>query len=72
MGAPHLAARGGKVYWELRIVSAKGWAGVGFAGTSFRSGPQAPQDAVLGADEASWALYVDDGRRNHGCADPPR
>jgi hypothetical protein len=59
VGAPHLSAREGKFYWELRVVAATGWAGVGFAGTSFR------WDALLGGDEASWALYVDDGKRNH-------
>ncbi len=65
MGAPHLSAREGKFYWELRVVAATGWAGVGFAGTSFRCDQQAQQDALLGEDEASWALYVDDGQRNH-------
>jgi hypothetical protein len=64
VGAPQLSASGGKLYWELRVVTATGWAGVGFVGTSFRCGPQAPQD-VLGADKASWALYIDDGKRNH-------
>ena len=68
MGAPHLAACGGKVYWELRIVSAQGYALVGFAGTSFRSGLQAPQghEALLGLDEAGWALVVGNGLRFHG------
>ena len=66
MGAPYLAASSGKVYWELRIVEAKNLVGVGFAGTSFRSGPQAPKDDLLGGDEASWALYADDGQRLHG------
>ena len=68
MGAPHLAARGGKLYWELRIVAAAGWAGVGLAGTSMRSGSQARQDVLLGGDEASWALFVDDGKSHHRCS----
>ncbi len=68
MGAQHLSACEGKLYWELRVVVATGWAGVGFAGTNFRCGSKAPQSgaaSLLGGDEASWALYVDDGKRNH-------
>ncbi len=71
MGAPHLSACGGKLYWELRVVAATGWAGVCVAGTRFRCGLQAPQgiwaikDRSGGDDKASWALYVDDGKRNH-------
>jgi hypothetical protein len=68
VGAPHLAACEGKVFWELRIVSAQGVAFIGFAGTSFRCGSQAPQDmhVILGMDEAAWALDVDSGRTFHG------
>ena len=73
MGAPHLAACGGKVYWELRVVSAQGGALVGFAGTSFRSGLLAPQgqEALLGFDEAGWALSAYSGKRYHGSVRPP-
>jgi hypothetical protein len=73
VGAPHLSACEGKFYWELRVVTAEGYAGGGFAGTSFRCGPQAPQsgmEALLGGDEASWALYVDDGKRHHRWPSP--
>ncbi len=63
-----MAAREGKVYWELRVISAEGIALVGFVGTSFRCGQQAPRDgdeAVIGGDEASWSL-ISDGRGFHG------
>jgi hypothetical protein len=65
VGAPHLSACGGKFYWELRVITATGIAGGGFAGTSFRCDRQAPKNALLGEDEASWALYADDGKRYH-------
>ncbi len=70
VGAPYLTACGSKVYWELRVSVAKGYAWIGLAGTSFRSGPQAPVD-YLGTDEASWALFIQNGKRIHGCAPPP-
>ena len=63
MGASYLSASGGKVYWELRVVKAKGAAFIGFAGTSFRCGPQ---EEVLGHDKASWALDIKEGWRIHG------
>ncbi len=65
MGAPHLAACGGAACWEVRIVAAVGFVCVGMAGISFRSGPQAQKDAVLGDDEASWALFVHRDQRRH-------
>jgi hypothetical protein len=74
VGAPYLAACEGKIYWELRILAATGWVFVGFAGTNFRSGPQSPQytmAALLGDDEASCPLYVDDGKRINRLVVPP-
>jgi hypothetical protein len=65
VGAPHLAAGGGKAYWELRVVSpGRGLSGfrVGLAGTGFLSGPQAP--VTIGRDEASWSLDSV-GKRSH-------
>jgi hypothetical protein len=65
VGSQYLAACGGKGYWELRVVTATGFAAVGFAGTSFFCGQQAPSEAFLGIDEASWA--VGNGEGNGQC-----
>ncbi len=65
MGAPYLSACGGKVYWAMRVVEGTGLAMVGFAGSSFRCGPQAPQDEMLGEDQASWTLSAYDGKHPH-------
>ncbi len=53
-------ASGVKVYWELRVVEATGFLGVGFAGTNFRG--------LWGGEETSWLVWIDDGQRLHGCA----
>ncbi len=63
----------GKVYWELRVVEATGFACIGLVGTSFLSGPQTGEEAIMGMDEASWGLAVrvdvSKIRSLHGC--PP-
>jgi hypothetical protein len=58
VGMQYLEVCGGKVYWELRVVTAKGFAAVGFAGTSFGCG----QQAILGTDRASWAVCEQEGK----------
>ncbi len=54
VGAPHLAACGGKVFWELRVKEAKGFVIVGFAGTNIRT--QKGGNMLLGDDEAARAI----------------
>ncbi len=52
-----MAAIGGKVFWELRVVEAgTSFALVGFAGTNFRCGQQAQENELLGWDERAWVL----------------
>jgi hypothetical protein len=70
VGAPYLAACEGKLYWEMRVISA--FPQVCFAGTSFRTGSQAPQgqEAYAGMDETGWALIAG-SRRLQGSVPKP-
>ena len=70
MGAPHLAAFSGKLYLELRIVTAQGSVGIGLAGTGLRTGPEVVGEVSAGSDETSWAVYAHSGKFYHRCARP--
>jgi hypothetical protein len=61
-----LAVCAGKFYMELRVLTAQGSAGVGFAGTSFRLGLDS--EGYPGEDEMAWAYYAHSGKLGHGCA----
>ncbi len=70
MGAPHLAAFSGKLYLELRIVTAQGSVGFGLAGAGLRTGPPVEGEVFPGSEETSWAVYSHSGKFYHRCARP--
>ncbi len=61
VGAAFLTAAGGKHYYEVEVLEARGWLYVGFAGTNF-----GPQCMRVGNDSASWGFYMGDGNGRHG------
>ncbi len=69
VGMQYLEVCAGKVYWELRVVTAKGFA-FGFAGTN-RCDQRMDNQRSLGIDEASWAVGEERGKcytlHNQGC-----
>jgi hypothetical protein len=53
--APALTLAGGKAYFEVEVLEAKGTLAAGVAGTCFRSG--SAKLGELGDDSASWGVY---------------
>ena len=51
-GAAYLSCGAGRVWFEVDVLEAKGWALVGFAGNNFRGSPR----PLVGFDAVSWSI----------------